>query len=190
MRRSGLSDVYVLMAHSFARIGNLGPGQTSSVRLPLPLPSINGGLPPCESLVKQMVGSNTDILTEYDHLFSRSFTQSLSERQRHLNLLAFLLTALQCNNPPLEATGSLATLIGWANQPLDGVNAVTFNGIHPGGLHETALLTPLDITSPAAAVTLPPAMLPGRLIHIAPQPTRLLPPASVALPCPLLPHPP
>jgi len=128
-----------------------------------------------------MVGSNIGILTEYDHLFSRSFTQSLSERQRHLNLLAFLLTALQCNNPPLEATGSLATLIGWANQPLDGVNAVTFNGIHPGGLHETALLTPLDITYPAGSVTLPSDMLPGRLVDIEAQGIRLLSPASYAL---------
>ncbi len=181
MLHTALSDVYVLMPHSFARIGNLGPGQTSSVSLPLSLPSINGGLPQCESLVKQMVGSNTDILTEYDHLFSRSFTQSLSERQRHLNLLAFLLTALQCNNPPLEATGLSATLIGWANQPLDGVNAVTFNGIHPGGLHETALLTPLDITYPAGSVTLPSDMLPGRLVDIEAQGIRLLSPASYAL---------
>src|SRR5258708_12959678 len=124
MRRTALSDVYVLMSHSFARIGNLGPGQTSSVRLPLPLPSINGGLPPCESLVKQMVGSNTDILTEYDHLFSRSFTQSLSERQRHLNLLAFLLTALQCNNPPLQPPGSLPTLLACPNHPLNGSTAM------------------------------------------------------------------
>lgn len=181
MFHTALSDVYVLMPHSYARIGNLGPGQTSTVRLPLPLLSSNEGLPQCESLVNQLVANNTGIRTEYDHLFSRGFPQSLSERQRHLNLLAFLLTALQCSDPPLAATGSSATLIGWANQPLDGVHAVTFNGIHPGGLHETALLAPLDITYSVGPVTLPSDMLPGRLVDIEAQGIRLLSPASYAL---------
>ncbi len=178
---TALSDVYVLMPHSFARIGNLGPGQTSSVKLSLPLPSTNGGLTSCGSLVKQIVANGIGILTEYDHLFTRSVPQPLSERQRHLSLLAFLLTALQCSGPPLETTGSPATLIGWADQPLDGVNAVTFNGIHPGGLHETALLAPLDITYPTGSLILPPDLLPGRLVDIEAQGIGLLSPASYAL---------
>jgi uncharacterized membrane protein YhaH (DUF805 family) len=176
-----LNDAYVLMPHSIAPIGNLGPGQTSSARLSLPLPSTKGGLPACGSLVKQMVANDTGILTEYDHLFTHSFPQSLSERQRHLSLLAFLLTALQCSNPPLEATGSSAILIGWADQPVDGVNAVTFNGIHPGGLHETVLLAPVDITYAAGPLTLPPDVLPGRLVDAEAQNVRLLSPNSYAL---------
>src|SRR5260370_7836025 len=61
MLHTALSDVYVLMPHSFARIGNLGPGQTSSVRLPLPLPSINEALPPSKPLVNQFHGTTTTI---------------------------------------------------------------------------------------------------------------------------------
>jgi uncharacterized membrane protein YhaH (DUF805 family) len=178
---TALSDVYVLMPHSIVRIGNLEPGQTSSVTLSLPVPSINGSLPPCGSLVKQVVANDHSILTEYDHLFVRSVPQSLSERQRHLTLLAFLLTALQCSNSPIGATGASATLIGWAAQPLDGVNTMTFNGIRPGGLHETALVTNLDITYPTGSQTLPPDVLPGRLVDAETQGVRLLSPGSYAL---------
>jgi hypothetical protein len=161
---TALSDAYLLMPHSILRIGNMDAGQTSRVTLSLTASSTNGGMPSCASLVKQVANSDAGILTGYDHLFVRSVSQSLSERQRHLNLLAFMLTASQCNNSPLEAAGSAATLIGWADQPLAGENTVTVNGIQAGGLHETAVVADLDIAFAAGSMTLPPDVLPGRLV--------------------------
>ena len=163
---TALSDVYLLMPHSILRIGNMAAGQTSRVTLSLTVPSTNGGQPSCASLVKQVVNSDAGILTGYDHLFVRSVIQSLSERQRHLSLLAFMLTASQCSNSPLEAAGSSATLIGWADQPLAGENTVTVNGIQVGGLHETAVVADLDIAFAAGSLTLPPDVLSGRLVDV------------------------
>jgi hypothetical protein len=164
---AALSDVYLLMPHRILRIGNMAAGQTSRVTLLLTVPSTNGNQPSCASLVKQVVNSDAGILTGYDHLFVRSVVQSLSERQRHLSLLAFMLTALQCSNSPLEAEGSSATLIGWADQPLAGENTVTVNGIQPGGLHETAVVAALDITYAAGSLTLPTDVISGRLVDAA-----------------------
>ncbi len=178
---TALSDVYLLMPHSIVRLGNLAPGQTSRVTLSLSVPSTNGGLPSCGSLVKQIVANDPGIFTGYDHLFTRSVPQSVSERQRHLNLLAFMLTASQCSNSPLETAGSSATLIGWADQPLDGVNTVTINGIHPGGIHETMLLADLAFSYPAGSLTLPPDVLSGRLVDAEGLGVRLLSPDSYAM---------
>ncbi len=178
---TALRDVYLLMPHSIVPIGNLAPGQTSHVTLSLAVPSSNGVLPSCDSLVKQIVANDPGILTGYDHLFTRSVFQSVSERQRHLNLLAFMLSASQCSNPPLEAGGASVTLIGWADQPLDGVNTVTINGIHPGGIHETMLLADLAFSYPAGSLTLPPDVLPGRLVDAEGLDMRLLSPDSYVL---------
>jgi hypothetical protein len=178
---TALSDVYLLMHHSIVRIGNLAPGQTSHVMLSLAVPSTNGNLPSCGSLVKQVVANNPGILTGYDHLFTHTVSQSVSERQRHLNLLAFMLTASQCNNPPLGTAGSTVTLIGWADQPLDGVNTVTINGLDPGGIHETMLLADLAFGYSAGSLTLPPDVLPGRLVDAEGLAVRLLSPDSYVL---------
>jgi uncharacterized membrane protein YhaH (DUF805 family) len=178
---TGLSDAYLLMPHSILHIGNLAAGQTSRVTLSLTAPSTNGNQPSCASLVKQVVNSDAGIITGYDHLFVRSVSQSLSERQRHLNLLAFMLTASQCGNSPLEAAGSSATLIGWADQPLAGENTVTVNGIQPGGLHETAVVADLDIAFATGSLTLPPDVLSGRLVDAAALKAGLLSSSSFTL---------
>ncbi len=161
---TALSDVYLLMSHRILRIGNMAAGQTSRVTLSLMVPSTIGGMPACTSLVKQVVNNDAGILTEYDRLFVHSVLQSLSERQRHLSLLAFMLSASQCSDSPLDAAGSSATLIGWADQPLAGENTVTVNGIQAGGLHETAVVADLDIAFAAGSLTLPPDLLSGRLV--------------------------
>jgi hypothetical protein len=158
---SALSDIYLLMPHSILRVGNLAAGQTSRVTLSLTSSSTNGGQTGCGSLVKQVANSDAGIITEYDHLFVRSAGQSLSARQRHLSLLAFMLTAAQCNN---SSSGSPITLIGWADQPLAGENAVTVNGVHPGGLHETAVIASLNISFATGSLTLPADVIPGRLV--------------------------
>ncbi|HLI87691.1 MAG TPA: hypothetical protein VKV37_03305 [Ktedonobacteraceae bacterium] len=159
-----LSDVYVLTTRSLTPVSNLGSGQTNTISIPLPPASSAGALPSCASLVRQVTASNSGLLTGYDHLFARSVPQSMSERQRHLSLLAFLLTALQCDSAPLASTSSPAMLLGWADQPLDAVNTLTFNGVHPQGLHETLVLAPLAISYASGSLTIPPELLPGRLV--------------------------
>src|SRR3989440_1072749 len=54
---TALSDIYVLMPHSIVGIGNLSPGQTSIVRLAMPVTSTNVGLSVCKSLVNQVAAS-------------------------------------------------------------------------------------------------------------------------------------
>jgi hypothetical protein len=120
------------------------------------------------------VNNDAGILTGYDHLFVHTVMQSMSERQRHLSLLAFMLTASQCNNAPKEAAAASATLIGWADQPLAGENAVTVNGILAGGLHETAVVAALDIHYTAGSLKLPSDVIPGRLVDTKALGARLL----------------
>jgi len=109
------------------------------------------------------VNGQKGIITQYDHLFARSVVQSVSERQRHLSLLAFMLTA-QCNNASFSAPGSPATLIGWADQPLAGENAVTVNNIQAGGLHETAVVAALTISYAPGPLALPADVITGQLV--------------------------
>jgi hypothetical protein len=55
-------------------------------------------------------------------------------------------------------------LIGWTDQPLAGENAVTVNDIHPGGLHETAVVATLNMSYATGSLTLPADFIPGRLV--------------------------
>ncbi len=161
---TALSDVYILLPQNFVRIGALGAGQTSNIKLTLPVSPASGSLPSCTSLANQIAADSGGLPVKYDFLFARSVQQSLNERQRHVSLLVFLMNSLRCGDTSLRATGSFATLVGWAAQPLDGVNDVTFNGIHPGGLHETMLVAGLSITYAAGSLILPPDVLPGYLV--------------------------
>ena len=179
---TALSDVYVLMRHSIVRLGTIGANQTIHVVLPLPVSATNVDLPTCGSLVNQVTMSSGGLPTGYDRLFYHDITRPLSEGQRHVGFLAFLLSSLQCSLSPVGAAGSPATLLGWADQPLDAVSTLTFNGIHPGGLHETLLLASLDIpTSAAASPILPSDVLPGRLVDAEAVSIRRLSAVSYAL---------
>ena len=155
---TALSDVYLLMPSNIVRIGDMAAGQTSKVTL-----SLTASQTTCGSLLKQVVSGESGIITEYDHLFARSVGQSLSAKQRHLSLLAFILTA-HCNNSSFETAGSSATLIGWADQPLAGENTVTVNNIHSDGLHETAIVAALNMSYATGSLTLPVDFIPGRLV--------------------------
>ena len=155
-----LSDVYLLMPSNIVRIGDMAAGQTSKVTL-----SLTASQTTCGSLLKQVASGESGIITEYDHLFVRSVGQSLNAKQRHLSLLAFILTA-HCNNSSFEIAGSSATLIGWADQPLAGEHTVTVNNINPDGLHETAIVAALNMSYATGPLTLPVDFIPGRLVDI------------------------
>lgn len=64
---------------------------------------------------------------------------------------------------PLLVPDSLATLIGWAEKPLDSTNDVTINGISPTSLHETLVKAPLNVKL-SGPLNLPPYFIEGSLI--------------------------
>jgi hypothetical protein len=64
---------------------------------------------------------------------------------------------------PLLATGTPATLIGWANAPLDGQDHVSINGSSPQGFHDNFIELPLNIAF-ATPARIPPDYLTGQLI--------------------------
>jgi hypothetical protein len=156
-----LRDVYVLMPNSIVHLGTLGPNQTIHIVLALPVTmSAAKGLPTCGSLVNQLTASSGGLPAGYNQLFYHDIDRPLSDKQRHVSFLAYLLNAMQCNLSP----NSPATLIGWADQPLDTVSTLTLNGVHPDGLHETLLVAPLDLTFGAASLALPADGLSGQLV--------------------------
>ncbi len=64
---------------------------------------------------------------------------------------------------PLLVPGSAATLIGWAENPLDASDTVTINNINPAGVHETLIEAPLTVNL-AGSLNLPPNFIEGQLI--------------------------
>src|SRR5262249_21133031 len=146
-----------------------------------PLRGAAQGLPSCASLVNQVTTSSGGLPAGYDRLFYHDINRSLSEKQRHVSFLAFLLDSLQCNLSPFGAAVSPATLIAWADQPLDAVSSLTINGFHPGGLHETLMFAPLDITFGTASLTMPTDGLQAQLVDAEAVSIRRLSTASYAL---------
>ncbi len=63
--------------------------------------------------------------------------------------------------------GAPATLIGWAEHPIDESPAITVNGTSPGGMHETLVQVPLTVALPTAA-NLSAGAFAGQLIDIPP----------------------
>lgn len=66
---------------------------------------------------------------------------------------------------PLLLANAPATLIGWANQPVDTAQNVTINGSTPTGLQETLLQTPLNLHL-SGALHLPPSFIQGQIVDI------------------------
>jgi hypothetical protein len=162
----GLSDVYVLMTNSFARIGSLASGQSEQVNLHINNASYNPGT----TLADQLAASNglsTPYVTNY------SGTTPQNELQRHMEILAALSGETGMNgNPvqgsvdgsdPLLVAGSPATLIGWADKPVG--KDVIVNGITPTGLQETLLQSPLNMTF-SGTLLLPANFIRGQLIDV------------------------
>ncbi len=80
-----LSDVYVLMTNSFARIGNLAAGQTVQVNLPLNTTANGGYNVPLATQIAISVNGGQPYYGPY-----YNGSQPLSESQRHLAILSAL----------------------------------------------------------------------------------------------------
>jgi hypothetical protein len=175
---TALSDVYILLANSIARLGTLNPGQTSNVVLALPVMlNAANALPTCGAAINQLTTSSGGLPPWYNQLFYHDINRSVSERQRHLSFLTYLLKSTQCN----ISLNAPATLIAWADQPLDAASTITLNGLHPRGLHETLLLAPLDLTYGPASLALPADGLSAQLVDAQAANIRRLSTISYAL---------
>jgi hypothetical protein len=186
----GLSDVYVLMTNSFARIGHLAAGQSTDIKLRVNNAPTNTGM----SLADDMANSN-GLSTPYG--INMNGTAPPNDLQRHMAIL----TALSGENgfygscgggtckivtypngntiaysggsghmtadgsDPLLMAGSSATLIGWADQPAEATNGVMINGLPPVGLQETMIESPLSLHL-SDAINLPANFITGQLIDV------------------------
>jgi hypothetical protein len=67
---------------------------------------------------------------------------------------------------PLIVPGAAATLIGWADQSLPGIDDMTINGSQPAGQHEKLVQMPLNIdpTPSSHTSSTSPGSIPGQLI--------------------------
>lgn len=187
---TGLSDVYILMNHSFAYIDSLPAGQTRQVNVSLHYSTLSAG----SSLADQIAKAN-HLPVPYFPLASGS--QPKNDLQRHLAILSALsgegFIYTPCGGPcstyaiagkhliitpplgepklnsidgndPLLVTGSPATLIGWTDQPVDTTNDATVNGASPGGTHDDFVQVPLNVDFSTSS-SLPPGLITGQVIN-------------------------
>ena len=187
---TSLSDVYILMPHGYASIGQLQAGQTLQVNVPLHIASLNTSA----TLADQIARDNHLSVPyfPYDHN-----SQPQNAFQRHLAMLSALsgegYAYAPCNGPcsthavvashiitappfggpsvtPLDnndallISGAPATLIGWADQPLGVTDAATINGLSAGGTHDSLVQVPLNINSSNPA-NLPPGLISGQVVN-------------------------
>lgn len=186
---TSLSDVYILMPHSFAYIGHLAARQTQWVNISLHSSTSNDGT----TLADQIAGYNHQVVPYFPYA---SGSQPQNNFQRHLAILSALsgegYSFIPCNGPcsthaivdkhviitpfpggpkinpvdgsdPLLVVGAPATLIGWADQPVDPTNDVTINGASPGGSHDNLIQMPLNIDF-SGSLNLPPGIISGQVI--------------------------
>src|SRR5713226_7826020 len=187
---TSLSDVYILMPHSFAYIGHLQSGQSLQVNVPMHSSPLNAS----STLADQVARDNHLPVPyfPYDHN-----TQPQNAFQRHLAMLSALsgegyaysnchgpcsthavvsshiITAPPFGGPPVNPldtndalliAGAPATLIGWADQPFGASDDATANGINPAGVHDSLLQIPLNIDFSELS-NLPPGLISGQVVN-------------------------
>jgi len=190
MLETPLSDVYILMPHSFAYIDHLPAGQTSQVNVALHSTTLSSG-----TTLADQIASDSHLSVPYFPYGSS--TQPQNDFQRHLAILTALsgegYSFSPCSGPcsthafvgkhviitppfgspqvtpvdgndPLLVAGAPVTLIGWADQPMDVANGVTINGASSGGTHDSLIQMPLNIDLIGSS-NLPPGVITGQVIN-------------------------
>lgn len=71
--------------------------------------------------------------------------------------------SLPSSSDPLLLNGASATLIGWADTPLDAINDVTIDGLAPYGFHDNLVQAALTIDFSGTS-SAPPDVIPGYLV--------------------------
>lgn len=183
---ASLNDVYVLLPHSAVYIGYLPAGATQQIDLPVQPRSgatlagqiaQDNGLPssyfpyahngqPQNDLQRHI--AQLGLLSGAGSTFIPCDGPCSSRAIVNVNKNEIITlrpgtpkVALPSGSDPLLLDGSTATLVGWADLPLDGVDTITVNGNAPGGIHENLVQMPLDIDVTASA-SLPPDFIEGQ----------------------------
>ncbi len=189
---ASLNEVYVLLPHSFVSLGHLSAGETQQVDLPvqsaLSKPgatladaiAVSNGLPAFYFPYDQGQQPRSDFQRHLAILSALSGASTGSAfslcggpciRQaigsKGIIILAPPGTPPNINLPngrdPLLLNDTPATLIGWADRPLDAINDITINGSTPHGFHDDLVQVPLSINV-AGTLNVPPNIITGYLI--------------------------
>jgi hypothetical protein len=185
-----LNDVYLLMPHNFVVIGTLAPGRTQKVDLPLqkvPVTSgltladaiaMNNGLPASYYPYDQNQRPTNDFQRHLAILSALSgvgvatgpcgapcITHDIVSKGSIITTPPGtpLNINLPQDNDPLLLNNAPATLIGWADAPLDGINNITINGSTLNGFHDNLVQVPVNIDL-ASSSTIPPGLIAGHII--------------------------
>jgi len=169
---ASLNDVYMLMPHSFVSIGHLPGGQTLQVDLPLQRAlsrtgatlinaiAASSGLPASYFPYDQGQQPGNDfqrhiaILSAlngagfpYGPCGAPCITHNIVSKGAILTLPPGtpLNISLPRSSDPLLLNGAPATLIGWADTPLDAINDTTIDGLSPYGFHDNLVQVALNI---------------------------------------------
>ncbi|HEX6483373.1 MAG TPA: hypothetical protein VF043_31390 [Ktedonobacteraceae bacterium] len=191
---TSLSDVYVLLSHGYVAIGQLAAGSTRRINQPLSDPLLQTG----QTLADQLAKSGGLTASYFPYAQNQQPSSDFQRHMALLEALSGTgFTYQPCNgscnthaitnrgsifvtggnvpNPgaisapePLLVPGAPATLIGWADQSLPGVDDVTINGSQPGGQHQKLIQMPLNINllMPSPASLASPGHISGQLIDI------------------------
>jgi hypothetical protein len=185
-----LNDAYLLMPHSFVPIGTLSSGQTRQVDLPLQKVPVTSGLT-LASAIAMSNGLPADYYP-YDqnqqpandfqrHLAILSALSGVGVATGPCGAPCIthdivskgsiittppgtpLSISLPQDNDPLLLNNAPATLIGWADAPLDGINDITVNGSTLNGFHDNLVQLPVNIDL-AAPLNVPQGLIAGHII--------------------------
>lgn len=184
-----LSDAYVLLPHSFVALGTVPAGGTVKVNqalqslnittpladqiaesnhLPAPyFPYGNHGQPKTDT---QRHIAELEAFNGAGNTFagcSGSCNTSAIVRPGKNSIivpaLALPRAPLTSNDDPLLINGTQATLVGWADQAIDGANDTTVNGLHTHGYHDNLLRMPLSVNL-ATPFDLSPNLISGNVV--------------------------
>jgi hypothetical protein len=186
---AALNDVFVLVPHGFVSIGHLPAGETTQVDLPLrhatkaeitlaDAIALNNGLPASYFPYSDNGQATNDFQRHVATLEALSgvgiaytpcggpcITQALVSKGAVLTAPPGTPETLHVpvNSDPLLLNGAQATLIGWADAPLDGANAVMINHKRPNGFHDNLVEAPLALDFQQNA-SVPPNIVQGRVV--------------------------
>ena len=183
---ASLSGVYVLLPYGVVSIGHLASGETLQINLPLQTAksgatladqiALNNGLPasyfpydqnqqPANELQRHQ--AILSALGGVGFLFGPCGTSCITQDVVTKGTVIItppgmpLNSSLPNGRDPLLLSGTAATLIGWADHPLDAINDITINGSTPYGFHDNLVQVPLSIS---VAGTVPPNIITGHLV--------------------------
>jgi len=189
---TSLSDVYVLLSHGYVAIGQLPAGSTQQIHQPLNAVAAQTG----QTLADQLAESGGLAASYFPYAENKQPSSDFQRHMALLAALSGTGFSFQpckgpCNIRAITSRGSLfvtggsvptssaikapepllvpdaaATLIGWADQSLPGIDDMTINGSQPSGQHEKLVQMPLNIdpTPSLHTSSASPDPIPGQLI--------------------------